>query len=128
MSRNRPLTRPEDGVCPVTGLDVPDDGDGQLVKFSEKKGRVITREQLIKSGFRAGAVAANPKDTLMNVAYRIIDVLSKDVTGELKGVDPVEFDRLVSIMNVSSECLSDQDYGHLYAHLRNKGLLHHNEL
>jgi hypothetical protein len=47
MSRNRPLTRPEDGVCPVTGLDVPDD-DGQLVRFPEKTGRVVTR-QMVKT-------------------------------------------------------------------------------
>lgn len=118
MPRNRPLVRPEDGVCPVTGLDVDD----------TRERPVIRRQMLIDGGIRVHALAANPRDTLMNVAHRIIDVLRKDVTGELKGVDPVEFDRLVSIMNVSAECLSDQDYGHLYAHLRSKGLLCHTEL
>lgn len=113
MSRNRPLVKPEDGVCPVTGLDVDDTRE----RF------VIRRQMLINSRYRVHSLAVNPRDALMNVAMRIIDVLKEDEVGELKDIDPDQFGRLVKIMNVSSECLSDQDYGHLRTHLRNKGFL-----
>lgn len=123
MSRNRPLTKPEDGVCSVTGLDVPGDGDGQLVRFPEKTGRVITR-QMVKTGARGGDILAEtPQSALLNVIKALGHEIERAENPNFKGFDATEANRLLSTARICLDCLADHDLVGLQAHLRSKGFL-----
>lgn len=113
-----------EGINQVTGEDCPErEKDGRVVSFFEKGGHVITRDMLLRSGVRVEALAANPRDALINVAMKIINILKADESGQLERIDHKELSGLISILDVSEECLSDKDRVGLQTHLRNKGFL-----
>lgn len=116
MSRkHRELAAVEDGVCPLSGLDVHKDADGDGKPF-------ITREMLKAHGVRIDDLATNPRDALINVTMKISNFLQNS-DPHLRDVDVSNFDKLISVLAISAECLSDKDASGLHAHLRSRGFL-----